>query len=124
MPSAIKTHKPRAAMPARHATLKERQGARTLALNGTAWRRLRALVLTEQPLCAHCREVDVLRLAGEVDHIDNDPANNDRANLAALCKSCHSRKTRRDSNKNHQQPMTLNRPVPFAHATAVKTDRA
>ncbi len=86
-------------MPVRHATLKERQGARTLALNGTAWRRLRALVLTEQPLCEHCREAGVLRLAGEVDHIDNDPANNNRANLAALCKSCHSRKTRRDFNQ-------------------------
>lgn len=122
MPSSIRTHKPPAAMPARHATLKERQGARTLALNGTAWRRLRALVLTEQPLCAHCREVSVLRLASEVDHIDNDPANNDRVNLVGLCKSCHSRKTRRDSNKNHQQPMTLNRWLAHAHATAVKTE--
>ena len=75
-------------------TLKEKQQAngRTLALDGKAWRTLRAAVLRESPLCALCRTA----MATDVDHRDDDPTNNDRANLSALCKPCHSRKTNAD----------------------------
>lgn len=58
-----------------------------------AWRRLRALVLRERPVCqvAGCG-----RASSHVDHrtaIAAGGARLDRANLMALCHSCHSRKT-------------------------------
>lgn len=82
-------------------TLRERQieTGRTLALNGPAWRRLRAAVLAERPLCALCQRQGRVVPATEVDHVDNDPANNDRDNLQSLCKPCHSRKTQADMGK-------------------------
>ena len=71
---------------------KRRDNGRTLALDGAAWRRLRAAVLREQPLCAACKT----EMATDVDHIDDDPTNNDRDNLQGLCHECHSRKTNED----------------------------
>ena len=78
-------------------TLKQRQAetGRTLALDGAAWRTLRAAVLREQPLCEYCQAAE----ATEVDHMDNDPTNNDRSNLVSACKPCHSRKTQADMGK-------------------------
>ena len=75
-------------------TLKDKQEAnqRTLALDGKAWRTLRASVLREHPLCVLCRTA----VASEVDHRDDDPTNNERSNLSACCKPCHSRKTNAD----------------------------
>lgn len=111
MPSAIKRHrlvtlKPRVqelpprlkTLTGRPKTLKQEQAAtgRTLALNGAAWRRLRALVLAEQPLCRDCDREGRLVVATEVDHQDNDPSNNSRDNLVGLCKPHHSRKTNAD----------------------------
>lgn len=77
-------------------TLKQRQleTGRTLALNGLAWRKLRTLVLSENPMCEMCG-----RPATDVDHADNDPTNNCRDNLASLCHECHSRKTQADMGK-------------------------
>lgn len=118
MPHAIKTHKPKA-MPAKYRTLKDRQGTRTLALNGAAWRKLRARVLAEQPMCADCYNAGRLTLATDVDHADNDPSNNERSNLIGLCHACHSAKTRRWQNENRQQPTAANRAPSLAHATAV-----
>ncbi len=69
---------------------------RTLALNGAAWAKLRALVLAEEPICRRCYEYGRITAAVDVDHIDNDAANNQRANLQALCHSCHSVKTAQD----------------------------
>jgi hypothetical protein len=79
-------------------TLKEKQEAngRTLALNGATWRKLRAAVLAEQPLCPECKDQGALVPATEVDHHDNDPSNNDRDNLVGLCKAHHSQKTSRE----------------------------
>lgn len=101
MPSAIKRHKlpmlkPRLQeLPPRLKTLRQKQEAngRTLALNGAAWRKLRASVLAEQPLCPECRDQGLLVPATEVDHQDNDPSNNSRDNLVGLCKTHHSAKT-------------------------------
>lgn len=98
MPDAIKTHKPRTVrVPTR--TLQERRNetGRTLALNGAAWRRLRALVLSEQPLCPRCAERGDSVLAKEVDHIDDDPTNNYRDNLVGLCPMHHGQKTRQSA---------------------------
>jgi len=71
---------------------KRKANGRTLALDGAAWRNLRAVVLREQPLCAHCHTAEAI----DVDHIDNDPRNNSRDNLQGLCRGCHSRKTLAD----------------------------
>ena len=78
-------------------TLKARQQetGRTLALNGAAWRRLRAAVLEAQPLCA----CGCGGLSTDVDHHDNDASNNDEDNLVPLCHECHSRKTQQDLGK-------------------------
>lgn len=72
---------------------KQESNGRTLALDGAAWRKLRALVLSEKPLCEHCERRGWIVQATDVDHKDNDPSNNDRDNLASLCHSCHSHKT-------------------------------
>ena len=79
-------------------TLKQRQQetGRTLALDGKAWRRLRAAILGERPLCQHCLDRGVIEPATEVDHVDNDPTDNRPEALQSLCKPCHSRKTQRD----------------------------
>ena len=60
------------------------------------WRNLRDAVLSENPLCVHCKEQGRVTAAQEVDHIEpithgGDPWDWD--NLQPLCKSCHSRKT-------------------------------
>lgn len=59
---------------------------------GVNWRRLRASVLARRPVCEACgREA-----ATEVDHVTaiaRGGAHYDEANLQALCKGCHSRKT-------------------------------
>ena len=94
MPEAIRTHKPRLQLPVQHGTLKARQGERTLALNGAAWRKLRVVVLSRDPLCPRCRQAGYMEPAVEVDHIDNDPRNNMLSNLVGLCKLHHGQKTR------------------------------
>lgn len=79
-------------------TLKQRQRetGRTLGLSDAPWRRLRASVLAEEPLCRHCAARGLVVEATDVDHINNDPTNNDRENLQPLCHECHSRKTNAD----------------------------
>lgn len=87
-------------------TLKEKQAAngRTLALDGAAWRKLRAVVLAEQPLCPECRDQGLIVPATEVDHADNDPSNNSRENLVGLCKPHHSQKTAREMHGHAARP--------------------
>lgn len=68
---------------------------RTLPLNSAAWRKLRAQVLAEVPLCQYCPP-GVITPATEVDHKNNDPADNSRENLVSTCKPCHSIKTMAD----------------------------
>lgn len=82
-------------------TLKQRQAetGRTLALNGAKWRKLRAYVLRESPICEHCAQRGLVEAATDVDHIDNDPTNNSMANLRSMCASCHSQKTQADMGK-------------------------
>lgn len=72
---------------------------RTLALNTSAWQKLRASVLRESPLCEHCLSRNLVENATDVDHADGNPGNNSRNNLAALCHSCHSLKTAADHGK-------------------------
>ena len=69
---------------------------RTLKLNTMAWQRLRASVLSAEPLCRHCTARGLTVVATDVDHADGNPGNNDIVNLHPLCHECHSRKTQRD----------------------------
>jgi len=82
-------------LPTRTLRQKQQDNGRALALNGKAWRNLRHLVLCEQPICPECERRGSYTPASEVDHIDNDPSNNDRSNLVGLCKPHHSEKTAR-----------------------------
>ncbi len=70
---------------------------RTLSLNSAAWKRLRAQVLAEEPLCRMCTARGLVVPATDVDHIvdsrEDFTDDNSRENLAALCHECHSLKT-------------------------------
>ena len=57
--------------------------------------RQRVQVIREQSgICAICRKA----FAAELDHIDGNPWNKDRANLQGLCKPCHRAKTHQQRN--------------------------
>ena len=60
---------------------------------GANHRKLRKIVLAEEPLCRHCKQEGRLVPATEMDHIDGNVYNLERDNLQGLCKSCHSKKT-------------------------------
>jgi 5-methylcytosine-specific restriction protein A len=60
---------------------------------GRNWQRVRLAVLSEEPLCRDCKAAGRIVEATEVDHVDGDVSNLDRANLVPKCKPCHSRKT-------------------------------
>jgi hypothetical protein len=49
---------------------------RTLPLTSARWRKLRARVLAEEPLCRYCNAI-----ATDVDHVSGDPGDNSRGNL-------------------------------------------
>lgn len=80
---------------ASHPTGRNADPRRTIPLNSAAWRRLRAYVLRDEPLCRHCRRCGRYTPANVVDHISGDPSDNSRANLQSLCEPCHNRKTAR-----------------------------
>lgn len=80
MPSKPPSHRPPDRRPSAHARGYDRR-----------WRRFRRIILRERPLCEDCGAP-----ATEVDHrvaINRGGEKYDRANLRALCKPCHSRKT-------------------------------
>jgi len=62
--------------------------------DGHRWRKLRLLVISEQPICADCQRA----ASTDVDHIKAKTKGGDdsRENLVGLCHSCHSRKTYRE----------------------------
>lgn len=76
---------------------------RLLPLNSAAWKKLRRQVLSEKPLCEYCPP-GTITPATEVDHVNNDPADNSRCNLKSTCKPCHSLKTMADL---HGRPARL-----------------
>jgi 5-methylcytosine-specific restriction protein A len=63
------------------------------------WRRLRSIVLANNPLCADCKAQGYTTLANEVHHVvkvQDDPSRRlDVSNLMPLCKACHSARTAR-----------------------------
>jgi 5-methylcytosine-specific restriction protein A len=84
-----------------HAPLERKPDARESSNRrgyDATWRKIRARVLRERPLCVECMRVGVVTAANEVDHIIplRDGGTHDDENLQPLCKSCHSKKTRRE----------------------------
>jgi 5-methylcytosine-specific restriction protein A len=65
--------------------------------NTSLWKRLRIMVLKEQPLCKACKKQGRFIPATDVDHIKDHKGDAslffDYDNLQALCHECHSRKT-------------------------------
>jgi len=78
----------------------KQDNGRTLPLTSNAWRKLRRMVLSSEPLCRMCTARGLTVVATDVDHRDNDPSNNNLVNLQPLCHECHSRKTQRDMGHN------------------------
>ncbi len=68
------------------------------------WKKLRRLILRSNPFCGECLKAGHHIPAIEVDHIK--PHHGSREdfynidNLKALCKSCHSKKTRKEIYEN------------------------
>lgn len=75
------------------------KNGRLLPLSSDAWRRLRAMVLSEQPLCPECEARGIIEPATQVHHINDNAMDNSRTNLVGLCASCHSRHTAHDMGK-------------------------
>ncbi|KKK59640.1 hypothetical protein LCGC14_3032380, partial [marine sediment metagenome] len=64
---------------------------------GYHWQRVRKMYLRHNPLCADCKTHGETVRAVEVHHIDNAAQGEARyaeANLMALCKRCHGKRTR------------------------------
>jgi len=63
------------------------------------WDRMRAGVLSEEPVCRDCMDVGRVTASTDVDHIQPHRGDLrlfwDRENLQALCHACHSSKTAR-----------------------------
>jgi len=59
-------------------------------------RRLRKLVMAEQPLCPVCQAEGIIKEATEMDHIDGNAHNLERSNLQMLCARHHRIKTNRE----------------------------
>ncbi len=78
-----------------------RPNARARGYTGM-WERARKFFLSKNPLCVKCEEQGILTPANEVDHIIPHRGNQnlfwDQANWQSLCKSCHSKKTRKETN--------------------------
>ncbi len=77
---------------------KER-GTSTQRGYGPQWRKLRLMVLNEEPLCRECQRQNKTTPATEVDHIDGDVRNLHRENLQPLCRHHHSQKTVREQGR-------------------------
>jgi len=72
---------------------------RLIPLNSAAWKKLRATVLAEEPLCRMCFARGLVVVATDVDHM-RGAADNSRDALQPLCHECHSRKTAKDMGGN------------------------
>lgn len=78
--------------------------ARIVPLGSAAWKRLRAQVLVEEPLCRWCLARGWYVASTDVDHIKDSREDysddNRRENLTAMCHECHSVKTALDMGKS------------------------
>ena len=72
------------------------RGSSTERGYGARHRRIREVVRREEPLCMECLKTGQVTPSNEMEHIDGNALNTERANLQMLCKACHSRKTIRE----------------------------
>lgn len=83
----------------RRADTRERRDE--LRFYGTArWKKLRALVLSREPLCRTCSAEGRVTAATAVDHIERIKAGGnpfDMKNLAPICNQCHACKRGREA---------------------------
>lgn len=100
MPSKPPTHRPSRTPGRTHATDRAKRqdrerGSSNARGYGYHWRKLRAVVLAEEPLCRACLARGRTTPAEHVDHITPkaEGGTDERTNLQALCRGCHSRKT-------------------------------
>ena len=72
-----------------------RRGTSTARGYDWNWRKIRAAVLAESPLCLFCESTGRVVIATVVDHIKPlaEGGGNERENLRPLCKPCHDRHT-------------------------------
>jgi 5-methylcytosine-specific restriction endonuclease McrA len=67
------------------------------------WRKMRAYILSLNPLCVHCTDKGDVTPADVVDHIKpikKGGAKLDESNLQGLCHKCHNRKTYYENHPN------------------------
>lgn len=90
-------HKPKTHRPNRNARARDQRPSAALRGYGHAWRKLRALILAERPLC---EAPGCNRPAKDVDHrvARAKGGTDDESNLVAYCHSCHSKKTVAEDN--------------------------
>lgn len=69
----------------------ERGTAAQRGYNSRVWRKVRNIVLRDEPLCRRCKAEGKFKAATVVHHIDEDSRNNLRDNLEPLCERCHNR---------------------------------
>lgn len=76
-------------------------GGDTSFYRKSAWRKLRKVVLNDNPLCIHCLKEDIVTQADVVDHIvpiKMGGASLDQKNLQGLCHPHHNKKTHDENN--------------------------
>nr|DAO74578.1 MAG TPA: HNH endonuclease [Caudoviricetes sp.] len=79
-----------------------RRHSNTEFYRSTAWRKLRAVKLEQQPLCEECLKHGRHTPAQIVDHIvpiNEGGASLDLVNLQSLCHACHNRKSGRERHR-------------------------
>lgn len=68
--------------------------------SSVAWKKLRKIKLSKDPLCEYCLEKDFTRIATEVDHVIPISVDWSRKlvldNLKSACHRCHMMKTQED----------------------------
>lgn len=74
---------------------------------GRKWMKIRASILSANPLCVHCQAKGIIRQATDVDHIKAliNSGTDDYDNLQALCSDCHKAKTLLDLNIKPRTPI-------------------
>ncbi len=78
------------------------------------WQAIRLAYLARFPLCAHCEREGRVTPATEVDHIRPLAlgGTHDAHNLQPLCKSCHSKKTRKAQGEGGTKSLRVGAGVP------------
>ena len=74
----------------------DRRGSAASRGYGSTWRKIREMMLRDEPLCRRCYQENVIKAADTVHHINGDQRDNRRVNLEPLCKRHHDEHTARE----------------------------